>query len=718
MRLKHRKPLALAILATIVWLMISGISGPLFGKLSTVQKNDNSKFLPDGVESNKAAVKIEKFSTGAKDQFPTLVLFLGSVTPEKIASANVFMNSLGAKPLVEKTGELIKDKAGKSVTVSLGDYISKTGQVGAFPSQDGKAILGNLPLDSTKATDLAPNDKPALLSVVASIRYYANQYASSNQFMTHTTGLGGLFADLFGAFGGLDSSLLLTTGGVIALILIVVYRSPVLWILPLLSAMTALTLSGAVIYTLAKHNIITLDGQSQGILSVLVLGAATDYALLLIARYREELHLHESRFDAMKIAWRGVVEPIIASGSTVTLGLLVLLLSELTNNKGLGPVGAIGIVCAMVTILTFLPALLVLFGRWIFWPKKPKFDGHDEKLTGIWSKVAKATAAHPRKYWLISGAALLILAAFATTLGANGLSTVQSFTQRTDAVIGQEQLLKHFPGGQGQPTQIVTKESSAAAMVSAMKATHGVSDASIAGAAIDGDVIVNVTLTDSPDSAKAIDNVPAIRTAAHKTDPTSVVGGTSAVYYDIHQATRHDRNLIIPVILLLIAIILGLLLRSILAAVLLLATVILSFLATLGACALVFHHIFHFAGEDSSFPLFAFVFLVALGIDYNIFLMTRVREETLKLGTREGMIKGVTVTGGVITSAGIVLAATFTVLGILPLVFLAELGFAVSFGVLLDTLIVRSILVPALVHSIGAKTWWPSKLSKTDQGSK
>ena len=712
MRLKHRKPLAIAILVTIAWLMLSGISGPLFGKLSTVQKNDNSKFLPDGVESNKAAVKLEKFTTGAKGEFPTLVLFLGDVTPEKIAGANVFVNSLGAKPLVDDKGAIIKDKSGNEMKILISDYLFKNGQVGAFPSKDGKALIGNLPLDSTKATSQLPTDKPALPAVITAIRYYASEFAKPNNFVTHTTGLGGLFADLFGAFGGLDSSLLLTTGGVIALILIIVYRSPVLWILPLFTAMTALTLAGAVIYTLAKNDIITLDGQSQGILSVLVLGAATDYALLLIARYREELHLHESRFTAMRIAWRGVVEPIVASGSTVTLGLLVLLLSELTNNKGLGPVGAIGIVCAMVTILTFLPALLVLFGRWIFWPKKPKFDGHDEKLTGIWSKVANATAAHPRRYWLISGAALLILAAFASTLGANGLSTVQSFTQRTDSVIGQEELLKHFPGGQGQPTQVVTKESSAVAMTAKMKATHGVSDAVVAGAAIDGEVIVNVTLTDSPDSAKAIDNIPGIRKAAHEVDSTSLVGGTSAVYYDIHQATRHDRNLIIPVILLLIALILGLLLRSILAAVLLLATVILSFLATLGACALVFHHIFHFAGEDSSFPLFAFVFLVALGIDYNIFLMTRVREESLKLGTRAGMIKGVTVTGGVITSAGIVLAATFTVLGILPLVFLAELGFAVSFGVLLDTLIVRSILVPALVHSIGAKTWWPSALSK------
>ena len=398
MRLKHRKPLAIAILVTIAWLMLSGISGPLFGKLSTVQKNDNSKFLPDGVESNKAAVKLEKFTTGAKGEFPTLVLFLGDVTPEKIAGANVFVNSLGAKPLVDDKGALIKDKSGKEMKILISDYLFKNGQVGAFPSQDGKALLGNLPLDSTKATSQLPTDKPALPAVITAIRYYASEFAKPNNFITHTTGLGGLFADLFGAFGGLDSSLLLTTGGVIALILIIVYRSPVLWILPLFTAMTALTLAGAVIYTLAKHNIITLDGQSQGILSVLVLGAATDYALLLIARYREELHLHESRFTAMKIAWRGVVEPIVASGSTVTLGLLVLLLSELTNNKGLGPVGAIGIVCAMVTILTFLPALLVLFGRWIFWPKKPKFDGHDEKLTGIWSKVANATAAHPRRF--------------------------------------------------------------------------------------------------------------------------------------------------------------------------------------------------------------------------------------------------------------------------------------------------------------------------------
>ena len=563
-----------------------------------------------------------------------------------------------------------------------------------------------------------PSKKPVLPAIVTTIRYYSTQYASANGFVTHTTGLGGLFADLFDAFSGLDSSLLLVTGGVIAIILIFVYRSPVLWILPLISAGFALTLAGGVIYELAKHNVITLDGQSQGILSVLVLGAATDYALLLIARYREELHHFEHRVDAMKVAWRGVVEPIVASGTTVALGLLVLLLSQLTNNRGLGPVGAIGIVCAMITILTLLPALLVLFGRWIFWPKRPKNNTEDEKLTGIWSKVAKSTERSPRKYWSAAILVLVILAAFAATLHPNGLSTAQSFTKRTDSVIGQEQLTTYFPGGQGQPTQVVVSADKVQAVTSKLLSIKGVSDVtptftapgSTEAKIVAGNELLNVTLAYGPDTAAAIKLIPPIRSSVHAIDATSLVGGTTAVYYDIDAATRHDQKVIIPVILLLIAIILGLLLRSIAAALLLLGSVVISYYATLGACSIAFHHMFHFAGEDSSFPLFAFVFLVALGIDYNIFLMTRVREETIKSGTRAGMTKGVTVTGGVITSAGIVLAATFSVLGILPLVFLAELGFAVAFGVLLDTLLVRSILVPALVHSIGPKVWWPSKL--------
>ena len=715
----HRRLVFAASVVAILWLFISSATGPLFGNLSTVQKNDNSKFLPAGVESSKASDAILKFSDNSvNNQFPTLILFEGKADQAKIASANIFVRGLVNKDLVDSKGQLIKDAKGNSISIPISKYLAPGAQIGAFPSAKNDAILANVPLDSKSAGDILPSKKPVLPAIVTTIRYYSTQYASANGFVTHTTGLGGLFADLFDAFSGLDSSLLLVTGGVIAIILIFVYRSPVLWILPLISAGFALTLAGGVIYELAKHNVITLDGQSQGILSVLVLGAATDYALLLIARYREELHHFEHRVDAMKVAWRGVVEPIVASGTTVALGLLVLLLSQLTNNRGLGPVGAIGIVCAMITILTLLPALLVLFGRWIFWPKRPKNNTEDEKLTGIWSKVAKSTEKSPRKFWSAAILVLVILAAFAATLHPNGLSTAQSFTKRTDSVIGQEQLTTYFPGGQGQPTQVVVSADKVQAVTSKLLSIKGVSEVtpqttapgSTEAKVVAGKELLNVTLAYGPDTAAAIKLIPPIRSGVHAIDATSLVGGTTAVYYDIDAATRHDQKVIIPVILLLIAIILGLLLRSIAAALLLLGSVVISYYATLGACSIVFHHMFHFAGEDSSFPLFAFVFLVALGIDYNIFLMTRVREETIKSGTRAGMTKGVTVTGGVITSAGIVLAATFSVLGILPLVFLAELGFAVAFGVLLDTLLVRSILVPALVHSIGPKVWWPSKL--------
>jgi len=720
----HRRLILAASIVTILWLFISSATGPLFGNLSSVQKNDNSKFLPASSESSRATDAITKFSqTTTNGQFPTLILFEGAVDSAKVISANAFVKDLINKNLIDSKGQLIKGADGKPISIPISKYLSPGAQIGAFPSAKNDAILANVPLNANLSQGNLPVKKPALLAIVTTIRYYATQYAAANGFITHTTGLGGLFADLFDSFSGLDTSLLLVTGIVIALILIVVYRSPFLWILPLSSAIIALTLAGGVIYELAKHNVITLDGQSQGILSVLVLGAATDYALLLIARYREELHTYEHRVDAMKVAWRGVVEPILASGSTVALGLLMLLLSQLTNNRGLGPVGAIGIVCAMVTILTLLPALLLLFGRWIFWPKQPKFNTEDEKLTGIWSKVARSTERNPRKYWAIATLVLVVLAFFATSLHSNGLSTAQSFTKRTDSVIGQEQLTTHFPGGQGQPTQVVVRADKAQAVTAKLQTMTGISrvdpqpvtptqPGQLAGPAklVDGSELLNVTLAYGPDSNAAIKLIPPLRSMVHSIDPTALVGGTSAVFYDINAATRHDQKVIIPVILLLIAIILAFLLRSIVASLLLLVTVVLSYLATLGACALVFHHLFHFAGEGSSFPLFTFVFLVALGIDYNIFLMTRVREESIKSGTRAGMTKGVTVTGGVITSAGIVLAATFSVLGILPLVFLAELGFAVAFGVLLDTLLVRSILVPALVHSIGPKIWWPSKL--------
>ena len=697
-------------LVIIIWFLIVGIFGPLFGKLTSVQENNNSSFLPKGAEATQASEVIQTFTDKDSFNLPALVLFEGKTTPENIAKISEHMLDVGGLTL----GETSK---------KISDYLAPGQVITVFPAEDGEAILANVPLDGSAIGQVLPNDEPVLPAIVEALREDVKEFAEANGVTHYVTGPAGLFGDLFKAFGAIDSILLLATLAVVAVILIFVYRSPILWIIPLLSSLFALATAGGVIYLLAKNDILDVDGQSQGILSVLVIGAATDYALLLIARYREELHLHESRFDAMKVAWRGVVEPIIASGTTVVIGLMVLLLSQLNNNRGLGPVGAIGIICSMITILTLLPALLVLFGRWIFWPKVARYGEADEKMTGAWAKVGAATERKPRRYWVGATALLIVLAGFSTTLNATGLSTIDSFTKRTDSVVGQEELLKHFPGGQGQPTQVVVKETAAPAAIAKLKSNPGVSsvEAMFMGFAVpgqplpptkvvDGNVLLNVTLKFAPDSEEAIAMIPRLRADMESVDPAILVGGSTSVSYDINQASKHDRNLIIPIVLFLIAIILGLLLRSIYAAVLLLGTVVISFFATLGVCAIVFNHIFGFAGADPAFPLFAFIFLVALGIDYNIFLMTRVREESINMGTRAGMTKALTVTGGVITSAGIVLAATFAVLGVLPLVFLAQLGFAVAFGVLLDTMIVRSILVPALVHEIGPKVWWPSKL--------
>mgnify|MGYP000518586970 FL=1 len=708
-----RKPLWIAVVVIIAWLGITSIAGPTFGKLSTVQENDNAAFLPDNAESTLASKITVKFSDSSNDQIPTLLVFLGDIDPKnnpaKMMQIQKYLDGLGAEILPE---------SGKP----LSTYFVPGFPIQAFPSEDGKAALVNIALSSDVAQDRI-EEKPTLTLVVDFLREDLKKNFESQALTTHVTGFGGIFADLFGAFGSIDSTLLTTTLLVVSLILIVVYRSPLLWILPLFTAVTALSLAGTIVYYLAKAGTIDLNGQSQGILSVLVLGAATDYALLLIARYREELHHHESRFESMRIALKGVIEPIIASGSTVIAGLLVLLLSQLSGNRGLGPVGAIGIAAAMITVLTLLPALLVVFGRWIFWPKVPKFDDVDEQLSGTWAKVGKAVEKNPKRIWISTAVVLTIFAGFSFTLKADGLANTESFTSRTDSVIGLEELGKHFPSGEGSPVEIVVRQNDVAAVTNALGAITNVAfvepvvdGQKIPGAptppikVVEGKVLLNATLKVAPDSVEARNTIPTIREALHQIDKEILVGGGTAVQYDTDVASRADNRLIIPIVLLIIGLILGLLLRSIAAAALLLLTVVLSFMATLGVCQLVFENVFGFAGADASFPLFAFIFLVALGIDYNIFLMTRVREEAMKIGTRKGVVKGLTVTGGVITSAGIVLAATFAVLGVLPLVFLAELGFAVAFGVLLDTIIVRSLLVPALVHVIGPKIWWPSKL--------
>jgi len=697
----------------LVWLSIGGFAGGAFSKISTVQENDNSAFLPDSAESTIAGEVLVKFSSQDDQLFPALLLLLGDLNPATNAQAFERVNQYSAT-LLSKT----LPATGKP----LSTYFARGVPLTPIPSADGKAILINAQLDFAVA-DANIDGEPIFPKIIEFIREDMEKEFTSAGITTHVTGPAGLFADLFEAFGSIDTRLLQTTLIVVAIILIVVYRSPVLWILPLFTAASALGIATMIVYYLAREDIIDLNGQTQGILDVLVLGAATDYALLLIARYREELHEHQSRFEAMRIALRGVVEPIIASGSTVIAGLMVLLLSDLSSNRGLGPVGSIGIASSMLAVLTLLPALLIVFGRWIFWPKIPRVGDVDEKLSGLWARVGSLVDRRPKAVWISTALALLIFAGFSITLKSDGLSQSEAFTTRTDSVIGLEKLGEHFPSGEGTPVEIVVDQADIASAAAAIGRVLNV--ASVVPLTnvdpvtqrptselkvVDGKVVLYATLKVAPDSAEGKESIPLIRQAAKAVNPNILVGGQSAIGYDVDQSSRRDNRVIIPIVLLLIAVILGFLLRSILAAALLLGTVVLSFAATLGVCALVFDNVFGFAGTDAAFPLFAFIFLVALGIDYNIFLMTRVREESLKIGTRAGIIKGLTVTGGVITSAGIVLAATFGVLGILPLVFLAELGFAVAFGVLLDTIIVRSLLVPALVRVIGPKIWWPSKL--------
>lgn len=542
-------------------------------------------------------------------------------------------------------------------------------------------------------------------------------------------GPAGLLADLIEVFSAIDGTLLLVTLCVVLVILLVVYRSPILWIFPLLAAGTSFALAAAFVHLLADADVITLNGQAQGILTVLVFGAGTDYALLLTARYREELHRHARPWDATRTAWKGAAPAIIASGGTVILSLLCLLLSSLNSNRALGPVAAIGIAATLLVMLTFLPALLVLGGRWAFWPRRPRADEAEPQAEhGMWRRIAGFVARRARPVWLVTTVLLATLALGLTQLGATTLGQSDLFTQRTDSVAGQEVIARHYPAGTGSPATILVDQRAARQVAEVARAVPGVAavrpvtgdptgppDPAAPPKVIDGTVQLEATLADPPDSDGAERTIRDLRAAVHRVPgANAAVGGFTAVNVDTADAATRDQNVIIPVVLVVIAIILALLLRALLAPILLIATVLLSFAATLGLCALVFRHLLDFPGVDASFPLFAFVFLVALGIDYNIFLMSRVREESVRRGTRAGVLAGLAVTGGVITSAGIVLAATFSALAVLPLVVLVELGVAVAVGVLIDTIVVRSLLVPALAYDIGPRVWWPGRLARAN----
>ena len=693
-RISWRRALLPAVVLVIALFVVAPVAGTLSGKLTGVTENDQAAFLPDSAESTRS-LELETRFAGAQD-IPALIVWerSGGLTDADLAAVGEARSRLSE----------VEGVAGPASE--------------PIPSEDGQAVQVVVPLPGDNS---AFETLPGIVEAVSAA-------AEVEGLSSYVAGPGGQFADFAAAFEGIDGRLLFTTVGVILVILLLIYRSPVF--LPvLISAGLALVLAQAVVYLVADAGVLTVDGQSQGILSVLVLGASTDYALLLISRFKEGLHREDSWTVAMRGALKGAFPPIAASGATVILGLLCLLLSDLNSNKSLGPVGAIGIASSVLAMMVFLPALLMVFGRYWFFPFVPRHDDVVTHERGLWGAVARLVGRRARVVWVTTALVLTGAALFATQLDADGLTTAEQFTTEVDSVQGQEILARHYPAGTGVPVSVIGEEADAQRLVEVVASVPGIADAQLrpdgppAGdgtppgggsppKVVDGKAQVVALLDVAPDSPEAENTVLRLRSAVDEVGPDVLVGGGTAVVYDIKTESARDTRVIIPAILVVIFLVLVVLLRSVVAPLLLVATVVLSFLATLGVCALVFDHVFGFAGADPSFPLFAFVFLVALGIDYNIFLMTRVREEARVHGTRRGTLKGLAVTGGVITSAGVVLAATFSALGVLPLVPFAELGFAVAFGVLLDTLIVRSLLVPALVHELDDKVWWPGSLRR------
>jgi len=711
------RPLAI-VLMIFAWLAMSGAGGSTFGKLSSVQENDAGAFLPASAESTEAAAAHAEFVPN--DTVPGLFVVDGVASEQDIAVVQAFADEVAQATLEG-------DPAGRTVRdVLVAEPI-------AIPSEDGDAVLVAFNLDSEQYSETSGEDTigDVFVSIVRTV--WADQDTQLNGYLT---GPVGLVADLVAAFAGIDGILLLVALAVVLVILLIVYRSPVLPFAVLITAMIALTAAIIAVYALAKADVITLDGQSQGIMFILVVGATTDYSLLLVARYREELLRNESPYSAMAIAWRRSLEPVAASAGTVVLGLLVLLLSDLKSNASLGPAGAIGIVAAFAAALTLLPALLLIGGhhaRGVFWPRRPVYRGDDaqdedtieavEHRAAVWGRISRRVDARPRRVWIGAGAVLLIMSAGLFGLKADGLGDKDVFLGEVESITGFDVLEQHFDAGQSSPIRIIVSEDAADDALEAVAGVNGITSAyflteSLAqgeppmggkepGIVVDGNVEIDAVTEVTSASREAADTVQEVRDAVHPLDESALVGGEAAENLDTRLTTERDIRVIIPVILLVILVVLILLLRAVVAPVLIVLANILSFAAALGLSSLLFNHVFGFPGMDPGTPLLGFVFLVALGVDYSIFLMSRAREESLAHGNREGIRRGLAVTGGVITSAGVVLAATFAALGVIPLIFLAQIAVIVGLGVLIDTLIVRSLLVPGLVSDVGRFSWWP-----------
>jgi RND superfamily putative drug exporter len=667
-----------------LWMALAAVMVPLSGKLSSVTTDRAVDTLPASAESTKVAALEDSLPGGEDNTFVFVYHRDSGMTDADRATVERHYDTLAKRypPKTAASGE--EDDDGPPTRLST----------------DGKAMVFTLDLSTTYG---GPED------LVGPLRDAAKDRPAGLDL--YVTGPAAIDGDMDAVFDGIDMQVFLTTVIVVTVLLVLTYRSPVLWFVPLVVVGVAALTSMATVYLLVKGFGIVVNDQNSALLTILVFGVGTDYALLLIARYRETLHHHENVRVAMIHALRGAAPAIIASAATVIAGLLCLLAADLNSTSGLGPIGAAGILCALVAMLTLFPAVLVVLGRRIFWPAIPRFSTAVQENPGLWGRLGTAIS---RRRWVATLSSLGILGVLCIGLTGNtgALREQDQFLSPPESVTGFTVLRQHFPELGGQPMTIYTRPAYQEQVLDVVKRTPGVAQA-VPGQTVQGWADISVFPTDAPDTAAEYDTIKRVRTAVHAVNGAqAIVGGPSAENLDTEVTTSRDEKVVIPLVLVVVLIVLGLLLRAIVAPLVLMATVIVSFAAAFGGSVFIFDTILGFEGVDYSVPLLAFLFLVALGVDYNIFLASRAREETVRLGTGEGMLKALSATGGVITSAGLVLAATFAVLVSLPLVMLVEVGFLVAFGVLLDALLVRSVLVPALTLLIGRRIWWPSRLSR------
>jgi putative drug exporter of the RND superfamily len=660
-----------------------------------------SSFLPKGAESIHALEVLDGSSSsspanggGGREEVPAVVVFdrQGGLTNDDLNAIGKIGKGLGRLKITGATP--IIDPFSATARRPLGDVANLDRGVGPI-SRDGEAALVVLALNA--------EDHGAIRSGVTEIREYLAAHAVPG-LSAYVTGPAGIAADLDQVANEAGKTLLLATLGLVLVLLLLVYRAPLLALLPLIAVGAAYMVAIGIAYLLIKGGWIVVNTEGTFLLLVLVFGAGTDYSLLLVHRYREEIQGGRPAAEALPLALRETIPAVGASGGTVIAAMLVLLVADLQSTHWLGPILAIGIAVMVGSAFTLLPALLAVLGERAFWPAAgaPRRPG-----PGIWDRIASLVERRSRPIIAIVTAGLVVLA-LGNFLHHGTIGFGQGETKPTNSSEGTAVLNEHFPPGLASPLTAVVPPAEAAKVTAGMKDLTSVRLAIPvpAGSGFEAAAVLLV-LAGNPYSGEAAEDVEVIRERLHAISPNALLGGLPAENWDVERTNARDTRLVVPLVLVVVGLILAAVLGAIMAPLYLILTVVLSFAGTLGLSTFLFSQ---FGGEGITFDLtlLAFLFLVALGVDYNIFLMTRVREEASRHGTREGTLRALIATGGVVTGAGLILAGTFGTLTLLPLEELIQIGATVAIGVLLDTFIVRALLIPAITYRLGDPAWWPA----------